>query len=79
MFSFPSSSLSILFLPHPDLFLSGGVPVAGYPAITIIIPFKVALQDLFIPSPTIYFLFQPCFLNQVDNLVYFSFFYFNNS
>ena len=57
MFSFPSSSPSILFLPHPDLFLSARVPIAGYTGITIIIPFKVALLDLFIPSLTIYFLF----------------------
>lgn len=55
--SFSTSSPSILFLPHPSLFLSSRVPIAGYPDITIIIPFKVAWLDLFILSPTIYFLF----------------------
>ena len=40
----------LFFIPHPNLFLSSRIPIAGYPAITIIIPFKVARLDLFILS-----------------------------
>lgn len=38
---------------YPNLFCSGMVPIARYPVITILIPFKVALLGFFILSPTI--------------------------
>lgn len=37
--------------PHPSLFCSGVVPIAGYAVIAILIPFKVALLGLCIFEP----------------------------
>lgn len=67
----PISPPPFLIPPHPGLFGSGRVPIAGYLVITILTPFKVALLGLFILSPTIQFLFEPGFLNQVDKPFYF--------